>query len=72
LPRLPIFARSGAQSNQPDSCIKISITKDVTILPKAAPKLIPTAMSITFPLTANRLNALIVLDAHFKILLTQY
>ena len=34
-----------------------SPTKELTILPKAAPMMIPTAMSTTLPLTAKALNS---------------
>ncbi|CSC94105.1 Uncharacterised protein [Vibrio cholerae] len=36
----------------------ISATNDDTILPNAAPMMIPTAMSITLPRDANALNSL--------------
>jgi hypothetical protein len=35
-----------------------SATSDLTIVPKAAPIMIPTAMSTTFPRIANSLNSL--------------
>jgi hypothetical protein len=34
-----------------------SFTTESTILPKAAPMMMPTAMSTTLPLTANSLNS---------------
>jgi NAD(P)-dependent dehydrogenase (short-subunit alcohol dehydrogenase family) len=37
--------------------IRISLTKEVTIFPKATPMMIPTAMSTTFPRSANSLNS---------------
>src|ERR1051326_4284268 len=36
---------------------RISLTSDVTILPKAAPMITPTARSITFPRAINFLNS---------------
>src|SRR5882724_10438477 len=36
----------------------MSLTMDVTILPNAAPIMIPTAMSTTLPRIANSLNSL--------------
>ena len=37
--------------------IKMSLTSEVTIFPKAAPRMIPMAMSSTFPRMANSLNS---------------
>ena len=37
--------------------MRISDTRDVTILPKAVPIMTPTAKSTTFPLMANALNS---------------
>ena len=42
---------------KPITGMKILLTSDETILPKAAPIIIPTARSITFPLKANSLNS---------------
>ena len=44
--------------NRPSGGMITSLTKDETILPKAAPMMIPTAMSTTLPLTAKALNSL--------------
>ncbi|MNN83028.1 hypothetical protein D3C81_2000320 [compost metagenome] len=38
----------------------MSPTNEETILPNAAPIMIPTAISTTFPLTAKALNSLII------------
>ena len=42
----------------PMAGMMMSLTSDVTILPKAAPMITPTAMSTTLPLMANSLNSL--------------
>jgi hypothetical protein len=47
-----------ATDQQADGGMITSPTKDETILPKAAPMMIPTAMSTTLPLTAKALNSL--------------
>ncbi|CKG22296.1 Uncharacterised protein [Streptococcus pneumoniae] len=41
----------------PSNGVMISFTKELTILPNAAPITTPTAKSITFPLKANFLNS---------------
>ncbi|MNH26168.1 hypothetical protein D3C79_862020 [compost metagenome] len=46
--------------SRPSGGMITSPTKDETILPKAAPMMIPTAMSTTLPLTAKALNSLIM------------
>ena len=38
----------------------ISLTSDVTMLPKAAPMITPTARSNALPFTANSLNSLMI------------
>src|SRR6266540_466538 len=43
--------------NKPSGGIRISLTREVTTLPKATPMMTPMAMSITFPLRANSLNS---------------
>jgi hypothetical protein len=59
------FERNGqvtevhAADQQPKGGMTTSPTKDETILPNAAPMIIPTAISTTFPLTAKALNSLI-------------
>src|SRR5512140_2768915 len=44
-------------SSTPIGGMMTSLTKDDTIFPKAVPTITPTAISITFPLTANSLNS---------------
>jgi hypothetical protein len=51
------FEKSTLPINQPKGGIIISLTKESTIFPKAAPIMIPTAISITLPLMANVLNS---------------
>ena len=41
--------KSTRPSKRPIGGIRMSLTNDVTILPKAAPMMIPTAMSRTLP-----------------------
>ena len=50
--------------SRPIGGITTSPTKELTILPKAAPMMIPTAMSTTLPLTAKALNSLRMLMFH--------
>src|SRR3974377_166461 len=45
-------------SSRPRGGMRTSPTKEVTILPKAAPMMIPIAMSSTLPFMANSLNSL--------------
>src|SRR5277367_6688329 len=49
--------KSTRPSSLPSGGINTSSTKDATIFPKAAPIMIPTAMSSTFPRMANSLNS---------------
>src|SRR3990172_5087040 len=51
------FEKSTLPSNSPIGGISTSETSDPMIAPNAAPIMIPTAMSITFPFTANFLNS---------------
>jgi hypothetical protein len=49
--------KSTPPSSSPSGGLKMSLTKDVAKAPKATPMVIPTAMSIRLPLTANSLNS---------------
>ena len=51
------FVKSTFPNNQPRGGIIISFTIESTILPNAAPIMIPTAISITLPRIANVLNS---------------
>ena len=42
---------------RPMGGMMMSLTSEVTILPKAPPMMIPTAISMTLPLRANSLNS---------------
>src|SRR5476651_1227879 len=53
-----LFEKSRPPVSKPSGGIRISFTNDVTIPPKAAPIITPTARSTAFPLTANSLNSL--------------
>ncbi len=44
-------------SSRPRGGIRMSETTDETILPKAAPMMMPTAISIMLPFIANSLNS---------------
>src|SRR5438094_9800592 len=52
-----MLEKSTLPSKSPMGGIKMSLTSEVTIFPKAAPRMIPMAMSITFPRMANSLNS---------------
>src|SRR5882672_8029392 len=52
-----LFEKSSPPVTKPIGGIRISFTSEVTILPKAAPMMTPTARSIALPLTANSLNS---------------
>ena len=52
------LVKSTLPSNRPIGGIMISLTRESTIFPKAAPMIIPTAISITLPRMANFLNSL--------------
>ena len=52
--------KSTRPSKRPIGGIRMSLTNDVTILPKAAPMMIPTAMSRTLPRMMNFLNSSIM------------
>jgi len=52
------FEKSTLPSNRPIGGMIISATTDLTMEPKAAPMIMPTAISTTFPLIANSLNSL--------------
>src|SRR5260370_14194793 len=52
-----LFEKSSPPVTKPIGGIRISFTSDVTILPKAAPMMTPTARSMALPLTANSLNS---------------
>lgn len=52
------FEKSTPPVSQPIGGMMISVTREVTILPKAVPIMIPTAISTTFPLMAKSLNSL--------------
>ncbi|MNG04130.1 hypothetical protein D3C84_872410 [compost metagenome] len=67
---LSVMARSLKSTppiSKPIGGMITSPTNDVTILPKAAPMMIPTAMSITLPLTAKALNSLITPIGYFLV-----
>ncbi len=51
-------AKMVGAGNAPIGGMRMSLTSDDTILPNAPPIITPTAMSITFPLSANSLNSL--------------
>src|SRR5471032_1547433 len=51
------FEKSTRPSSRPSGGINKSLTKDVTILPKAAPMTMPTARSMTLPRSANSRNS---------------
>jgi hypothetical protein len=50
----------------PTGGMRTSLTNELTILPKAAPMTMPTAMSITLPRTANSLNSLSMARSPFR------
>src|SRR5574337_1840854 len=52
--------KSTLPTKRPTGGMRISFTKELTILPKAAPIMIPIAMSRTFPRIANSLNSFII------------
>ena len=49
----------------------MSLTSEVTILPKAPPMMIPTAMSITLPLRAKSLNSWMNFPIEFRYMLVK-
>ena len=53
--------KSTPPNNTPIGGMMTSLTSELTIFPKAAPMMIPTAMSTTLPRMANFLNS----DNHF-------
>lgn len=61
------FVKSTFPINQPNGGIMMSFTIESTIFPKAAPIIIPTAMSMTFPLTAKVFNSSNVFFIKFAI-----
>ena len=50
----------------------MSSTNEVTIFPKAAPIITPTARSITFPLDINSLNSLNINIISLQIYIVNY
>src|SRR6266446_479499 len=56
------FEKSTWPRARPMGGITMSSTSDDTIFPKAAPIMIPTAMSSTLPRIANSLNSLSIAD----------
>ena len=62
------LAKSTFPINKPIGGIKISLTIDVTIFPKAAPMITPIAMSSTLPFMANSLNSFSIIDSPFRLL----
>src|SRR6187401_3581475 len=52
-----LFEKSSPPVSKPIGGIRMSFTRDVTMLPKAAPMMTPTARSMALPLTANSLNS---------------
>lgn len=56
--------KSTLPNRAPVDGIRISLTNDVTIFPKAAPMTIPTARSTTLPRATNSLNSLNMVNNH--------
>src|ERR1700757_3458909 len=56
-----LFEKSSPPVAKPIGGMRISLTSDVTIPPKAAPMITPTARSMALPLTANSLNSFHIL-----------
>jgi hypothetical protein len=52
------FEKSTFPNSRPIGGMMTSSTRDLTMVPKAAPMMMPTAMSATLPHIANSLNSL--------------
>src|ERR1041384_1451587 len=59
------LAKSTLPSSNPIGGIRMSLTNEVTIFPKAAPMIIPIARSITFPRITNSLNSFSIASSFF-------
>ncbi len=57
--------KSGTLAMAPIKGVSMSLTKELTIVPKAAPITTPTAKSITFPLNINCLKPLNIVQRSF-------
>src|SRR5436305_14095240 len=53
-----LFVKSRPPKTAPTSGMIMSLTRESTILPKAAPMITPTARSTTFPFSAKSRNSL--------------
>src|SRR5438477_12016487 len=59
-----LFEKSSPPVNKLSGGMMMSFTKDAIIPPKAAPMITPTAMSTAFPLIANSLNSLSMIQLY--------
>src|SRR5512137_762513 len=63
-----MLLKSMLPRSRPMGGIRTSLTKELTMPPKAAPMMMPTAMSTTLPFMANSLNSLNILPPRRRIL----